>query len=98
MGNEQCVHHRSLHWQKRFRNPGGERVRSWHALSVSVSAVLAVAGLVAEGAEPQAASQSTAESSSDTSVTPLDTIVVTGSRIRTAGFDAPTPTTVVGEV
>ncbi|HEX7115918.1 MAG TPA: TonB-dependent receptor, partial [Steroidobacter sp.] len=68
------------------------------ALSVSVSAVLAVAALVAEGAEPQAASQSTAESTSDTSVTPLDTIVVTGSRIRTAGFDAPTPTTVVGEV
>lgn len=32
-----------------------------------------------------------------TSQNTVDTIIVTGSRIKTAGFDAPTPTTVVGQ-
>jgi outer membrane receptor protein involved in Fe transport len=32
------------------------------------------------------------------SVEPIDVVVVSGSRISTAGFDAPTPTTVLGEV
>lgn len=38
------------------------------------------------------------ETSTPPSVEPIDVVVVSGSRISTAGFDAPTPTTVLGEV
>jgi outer membrane receptor protein involved in Fe transport len=52
---------------------------------------LAVAFACASAAHAQ--TQSATEN-----VEPIDVVVVSGSRISTAGFDAPTPTTVLGEV
>lgn len=51
-------------------------------------------------AAPEPAAQN-AEAPSNQATMPVNegnTVVVTGSRIKTAGFDAPTPTTVLGEV
>lgn len=61
--------------------------------SVRVSHRSAVALAVSIACAGAAHAQSAAESSE-----PIVEVVVSGSRISTAGFDAPTPTTVLGEV
>src|SRR5688572_23576789 len=45
-----------------------------------------------------AQAQSAARAANTPASEPIDEVVVSGSRISTAGFDAPTPTTVLGEV
>ncbi|MBL8269279.1 TonB-dependent receptor plug domain-containing protein [Steroidobacter sp.] len=64
------------------------RVRRHSAVALAVA--IACAG---SAYGQSAAGQSTTENSET-----IDVVVVSGSRISTAGFDAPTPTTVLGEV
>jgi iron complex outermembrane recepter protein len=66
--------------------------------SVPVARRSAIALGVALACAGAAHGQSTAESSTAPQSGTIDEVVVSGSRISTAGFDAPTPTTVLGEV
>ncbi|WP_420144261.1 TonB-dependent receptor domain-containing protein [Sphingobium sp.] len=68
-----------------------------HLAGVSLGAV-AIMALTTVGHAQTAPIQPQAEAQQDESATPRSAdIVVTGSRITTSGFNAPTPTTVIGE-
>ncbi|MCI4591770.1 TonB-dependent receptor [Sphingobium sp. BYY-5] len=71
-----------------------------HLAGVSLAAMasMALAGVAQAQSEPAPATQSIAPQDSATDNAPRAAdIVVTGSRITTSGFNAPTPTTVIGE-
>ncbi|KTE13767.1 TonB-dependent receptor plug domain-containing protein [Sphingopyxis sp. H115] len=59
-------------------------------VAASIAALIAAMPAQAQEAEPVPSHEATADTGSE--------IVVTGSRIQRSGFDAPTPTTVVGEI
>ncbi|HUD91089.1 TonB-dependent receptor plug domain-containing protein [Sphingobium sp.] len=69
-----------------------------HLTSVSIAAMasVALAGAAQAQSEPAPAAQTIAPQDTDEAPRAAD-IVVTGSRITTSGFNAPTPTTVIGE-
>ncbi|NWK94481.1 TonB-dependent receptor [Sphingobium lactosutens] len=71
-----------------------------HLTSVSIAAMasMALAGAAQAQSEPAPAAQTIAPQDTATDEAPRAAdIVVTGSRITTSGFNAPTPTTVIGE-
>lgn len=72
--------------------------RNWHRAGVSLAALIVMGMASAAQAQAQTAPQPEVAAQSETAQeTSSADLVVTGSRITTSGFNAPTPTTVIGE-